>query len=98
MLWKVPLHGRLGRRLRRRQAQRLLQHAGDAPLHFLRRAPAECQQHHALRIGAMADQVGDAMRQRAGLAGARAGDHQQRAGVVRLVAGAVLHRRQLLRG
>jgi hypothetical protein len=44
-----------------------------------RGAARERQQQDAVRIGAVPDQVGDAVGQRVGLAGACAGDHQQRA-------------------
>ena len=53
----------------------------DPPHHFRRGAPRESQQHDAPRIGALLDQPGHAMRQRRGLAGARAGNDQQRAGL-----------------
>ena len=55
--------------------------AGD-PLDALRHlgggAAREGHQQDAARIGAVDDQVGDPMRQRVGLAGSRAGYHQQR--------------------
>ncbi|MGF6657603.1 hypothetical protein OKW34_008193 [Paraburkholderia youngii] len=57
--------------------------AGDAchaAGHFERRAAREGQQQDALRIGALHHQISGAMRERVGLAGARARDHEQRAG------------------
>ncbi len=48
------------------------------PRHLLRRAPRERQQQQAFRRHAVQQQVGDAVRKRAGLAGACARDHQHR--------------------
>jgi hypothetical protein len=82
--------------LRGGQAQRLVQHATGAPIHLLRRAPAEGEQHQSLRVRAVADQVGHAVRERVGLAGTGPRDHQQRPRVVRLLACAVPHGRELI--
>ena len=53
----------------------------DAPGHLRRGAAGEGQQQDAARIGALDHEVGDAVRQRVGLARAGAGDDQQRAAV-----------------
>jgi hypothetical protein len=50
----------------------------DAALHLGGGPARERQQHDAARIGATDDQVGDAMRQRVGLAGPGAGDDEER--------------------
>ncbi len=50
----------------------------DPLRHLGRRAARECHQQDTSRIGAVDDQMGDAMGQRVGLAGARTGDDQQR--------------------
>ena len=47
-------------------------------LHFLRGAPREGEEQHAAGIGALLDQMGDPVRQRLGLARARARDNQER--------------------
>ena len=49
----------------------------DAPGHFGGGAAREGHQQDAAGIGAVDDQMGDPMRQRVGLAGSGAGDHQQ---------------------
>ena len=54
--------------------------AFDAAAHLGRRAARKRHQQDAARIGAVDDQMRDAVRQRIGLAGAGSGDHQQRAG------------------
>ena len=59
-------------------AQHLARDALDAPRHFGRGAAREGHQQDAARIGAVDDQMRDAVRQRVGLARARAGDDQQR--------------------
>ena len=60
-------------------AERLLADAPHPRNHFAgRRAARKRHQQDAAGIGAADDQMGDAMRQRAGLARARAGDDQQR--------------------
>ena len=51
--------------------------------HLRRGAPREGQQHDAARIGAVFDEIGDAVRQRRGLAGPGAGDNEQRPGVAK---------------
>ena len=50
----------------------------DPPRHLLGRAPGEGQKQHAPRVGTAQDQMGDAMRQRVGLARPRPGDDQER--------------------
>ena len=54
----------------------------DAARHLGGGAAREGQQQDAARIGAVDDQVGDAVGERVGLARAGAGDDQQRPGVV----------------
>ena len=77
MAWKVPDQPSARRRACRAQG------GGDdalgAPLHLGGGPAREGQQQDAAGIGAVDDQVRDAVRQGAGLAGARAGNHQQRA-------------------
>ena len=82
---------RLRRRLRRQPA---LQQPLHPPVQLRRRAAREGRQHDALRVGATQDEVGDAMREHVGLAGAGAGDDEQRLRAVR-IAGAMLHREPL---
>ena len=62
------------------RAERRAGDARDAAGHFERRAARKGQQQDAARIGALHHQIGDPMRERVGLAGAGARDHQQRAG------------------
>ena len=73
------------RQHRMRDACPALAEAGDdafhAPRHLHRRAAREGQQQDRARIDTAFDQARDAMRERVGLAGARAGDDQQRAAV-----------------
>ena len=70
----------------------------DAAPHLGSGPAGEGQQQDASGIGAVDDQVGDAMRERVGLARAGAGDDQQRAGDVgALGADAVLDGAALLR-
>ncbi|MNI59063.1 hypothetical protein D3C73_1142060 [compost metagenome] len=83
--------GQRRRLLRATQVHDPLQHAAHATIHFLRRAARKRQQQHALRVGAVQDQVGDAVRQRVGLARARPGDHQQGAIVARRQASTHVH-------
>ena len=59
-------------------AERLRADALDAAAHFGRRPARKGHQQDAARIGAADDQMGDAMRQRVGLARTRSGDDQQR--------------------
>ena len=65
------------------------QHRGDDGLraadHLLGRAPRERQHQDARRIDAVQHEMRGAMRQRVGLAGAGAGQDQQRAGADALV-------------
>ena len=63
------------------RGQRIGHHALRAPRHLERRATREGQQQHAFRRHAGEQQVRDAMRQRAGLAGAGARDDEQRPGL-----------------
>ncbi len=68
-----------GQGLRRRLHRELaLQQPFDAPVQLRRRAAREGRQHDALRVGAFEDEMGDAMRQRVGLARAGAGDDEER--------------------
>ena len=60
------------------------QQALHAPVELPRRAPREGRQHDAPGIGAAQDEMGDAMGEHIGLAGAGAGNHQQRRGAVRI--------------
>ena len=61
-------------------AEHLARDALDPARHLGRRAAREGHQQDAARIGAVDDQMRDAVRQRVGLAGAGAGDDQQRPG------------------
>ncbi len=81
--WKVPDQG--SRRLAGTcvaepawRSQRLGHDALRAARHLERGAPREREQQHPLGRHAGEQQMGDAVRQRAGLAGAGAGDDQQR--------------------
>ena len=76
------------------RAQHLRGDALDTALHLGRRAAREGQQQDAPRIDAADDEMRDPMRQGVGLAGAGAGDDQQRWRVVERVA-AVLDRAPL---
>ena len=67
---------------------------GAGTLHFRRGTARERHQQNTAGIGAADDQMRHAMRQRVGLAGARARDHQQGPGIV--VRDAVLDRRTLV--
>ena len=91
------VEGARPRQLRARQAGAvgggLREDAAHAPAHLVRRAAREGQQQDAPGVGAGGDQAGHAVRERAGLARAGAGDHQQRPGVdAALGADAVLDR------
>src|SRR5437762_1338277 len=70
------------------EIEHAMQNTAGAALHFGSRAPRKGQQQYAPRIGASADEMCDAIGERMGLAGARAGDDQKRSAVVarRLVA------------
>ena len=59
----------------------------DTPRHFRRRPAREGHQQDATRVGAVDDQIGDAMRKGVGLAGARAGDDEQRRALLALPRG-----------
>ena len=61
-------------------AHDLARDALDPPRHLGGGAARKRHQQNAARVGAVDDQMGDAMRQRVGLAGAGAGNHQQRRG------------------
>ncbi len=67
-----------GRRLAAAQSEHAVQHAAGAVRHLAGGAPRERQQQDALRIGAALDQPRHPVRQRVGLAGPGAGNHQQR--------------------
>ena len=60
--------GQARRVLQRREAERFVQHATDAPLHLERGAARERQQQQARRIGAGDDEASDARRERQRLA------------------------------
>jgi len=66
----------------------------DPALHFGGGPAREGEQHHAAGIGAVDDQMSDAVRQRVGLAGTGTGDDQQRRrgvkGTVAMLDGAAL--------
>ena len=81
--------GRLGRQTPREEPL-------DPPAKLRRRAAREGGEHDALRIGAGEDERCDPMRQHRRLAGARAGDDEQRPGAAR-VADPVLDGDHLLR-
>ena len=70
--------GKAGDHRGRRRAEDLAGDALDAPDHLLRRLPGEGHQQHPPRVGAREDQMRHTVRQRAGLAGARTRDDQQR--------------------
>jgi hypothetical protein len=70
--------GQAGRRLRRRQAERIVQHPADAALHLDGCAPGEGQQQQPARVGAGEDEPGDPRGQGQGLARAGAGDDEKR--------------------
>ena len=59
----------------------------DPAGHLLGRAARECEQQNAPRVGPAKDQMSDAMRERVGLARARAGDDQERSSRRRAVVG-----------
>ncbi|MDT4830740.1 hypothetical protein FQZ97_642150 [compost metagenome] len=85
------------RRAFRLQAQHARQHLARAALHFLCGAAREGEQQQPLRIDPARDQVRHAVRQRAGLARAGTGDHEQRPVVgADRSAHAVLDRRALV--
>ena len=84
--WRVP----------RRRAERSLQKLPGPALHFRRGPARKRQQQNALRIRAAADKVRDAVGERVGLAGAGAGDDQQRSAVLPLRTRTVLDRESLL--
>jgi hypothetical protein len=67
------------RRCLRLCGERLGHHPLRAARHLERGAPREREQQHALRRHAGEQQVRDAVGERAGLARARAGNHEQRA-------------------
>ena len=81
-LWNVPAHCSAAGAVPRRCAERAMQKLPGPALHFRRRPARERQQQDALRIGAAADQVRDAVGERVGLARAGAGDDQQRSAVL----------------
>ena len=66
-----------------------------APGHLERGAPSEGQQQQTVRVGAIQDQMRDAMSERLGLAGTRAGRDQQRRRRPVVVADAVFDRAAL---
>ena len=76
MAWKVPAQDRPAAAFARRR--RAPSDALGAPLHLGRGAAREGQQQDAVRVGAVDDEMRDAVGERVGLARARAGDHQQR--------------------
>ena len=80
-------------------AQHLAGDALDPPGHFRRGAARKGHQQDAPRIGALDDQMRDAVRQRVGLAGTGAGDDQQRPGdlAVAMLDGLTLLRRSAWR-
>ena len=83
--------------LRARRAHARGDDAPDAPLHLGGGAAREREEQHAAGVGPVDDQMGDAVRQRIGLAGAGPGNDQQRPGDVGTPAGdAVLDRTPLL--
>ena len=70
--------GQARRAARRRQAERLVQDPADPALHLGRGPAREGQHQDPRRVGAGEHQAGDPGGQGQGLAGAGAGDHQQR--------------------
>ena len=73
-----------------------LQQTLHPPVQLRRRAARERREHDALGIGAAEDQMGDAVGEHVGLAGARARDHEQRLRAFG-VAGAMLDRQHAAR-
>ena len=65
------------------------------PRHLQRRAAREGQEENSFCIDSIQNQMGDAMRERIGLARPRAGDDQQRRGLERTASGALARRRRL---
>ena len=92
MAWNVPAQTSPAARVR---AARAVEDALGAALHLGGGAAREGQQQDAVRVGAVHHQMRDAMRQRVGLARARARDDQQRPRDRRR-ADAVLDRRALV--
>ena len=82
---------------RRRHAKHPMEELSRAPFERLGGATREREQQDALRIGAIRDQMRGATRERARLAGAGAGNDQQRSAVICRGADAMLHREALLR-
>ena len=80
MPWNVPAQVSASVMTRGVAAEHLAGDALDAPRHLRRGAAREGHQQDAARIGAVDDQMRDAVRQRVGLARAGAGDDQQRPG------------------
>ena len=80
MPWKVPAQVSASVSDRRVAAEHLAGDALDARGHLRGGAARKRHQQDAARIGALDDQMGDAVRQRVGLARPGAGDDQQRPG------------------
>ena len=70
--WKVDISGRC--------VELFAQHGGGALLHLVGRLVGEGDGQDSLGADAVADQLGDAVGDDAGLAGSRPGQHQQRPG------------------
>ena len=80
MPWNVPAQVSASVMIAGIVAQHLARDPLDAPRHLGRGAAREGHQQDAARIGAVDDQMRDAVGQRVGLARAGAGDDQQRRG------------------
>ena len=95
-LWNVPAHGSApGPRLVAAPSARCRM-LPRAALHFRRRPPRKRQEQDPLRIRAVQHQMRDAVGERVGLAGAGAGNDQQRTGDRPMRSRAVLDRNPLL--
>ena len=78
MPWKVPAQVSASVMTPALSPMHLARDALDPPRHLGGGAARKRHQQDAARIGAADDQMGDPMGERVGLAGSRAGDHQQR--------------------
>ena len=76
MPWKVPAQASASVITPALSPEHLAGDPLDPFRHFGRRAAGKRHQQDAAGVGAVDDQMGDAMGQGVGLAGARAGNHQ----------------------
>ena len=80
MLWKVPHQARRGAACSEVKPSASCSDTADAALHLERGPTRKGEEQQAPRVGAGEHQRGDARRQGRGLAGAGAGDDEQRPG------------------